>query len=140
MAFIAFILGSLTALAGAVGLLTPGALAAMASALHGPFGLTLAAIIRLALGASLFLAAPTSRAPLVFRALGALVRGRPADAAHRSVARLRRDPRLVAWHSIGGDRLRTWSACAVAIGGARRLRHHSTRLAPSRLRAPRGCS
>lgn len=70
MAFVAFVLGLVTALAGIVGVVAPRLIIAMAVALHGPLGLAFASGIRLLFGTALFLAAPASRAPLAFRVLG----------------------------------------------------------------------
>jgi hypothetical protein len=116
MAFVAFILGSLTALAGAVGFVAPGVLAAVVSALHGPLGLTLATVLRLTLGAALFLAAPASRAPLVFRALGAVTFGIGLLTPLIGVARF--DTILDWWATLDPPVARMWSACALAIGSA----------------------
>ncbi len=115
MAFVAFILGSLTALAGAIGVVAPGVLAALASAFHGPLGLTLATAIRLVLGAALFTAAPASRAPLAFRALGAAILVVGLLTPLMGVARF--DNLLDWWATLDPLVARTWSACAATVGG-----------------------
>ena len=114
MAFIAFMLGLLTALAGAVGVVAPGILAALAGTLHGPLGLALAAGIRLVLGAALFVAAPASRAPLAFRVLGAATFAVGLLTPLIGVARF--DSLLDWWAALDPSMARTWSACALAIG------------------------
>ncbi len=114
MAFVAFILGSLTALAGAVGLVAPGTLAGWVGALHGPLGLALAALLRLVLGAAMFVAAPTSRAPLVFRALGAVTFAVGLLMPLVGVARF--DALLDWWTTLDPLIARTWSGCALTIG------------------------
>jgi hypothetical protein len=114
MAFIAFTLGMLTALAGAVGLVAPGMLASLAAALHGPLGLLLATVVRLLLGASLFLAAPGSRAPLAFRMLGVATFAVGCLTPLIGVARF--DSLLDWWAALPPMVSRTWSACALALG------------------------
>lgn len=114
MAFVAFILGSLTALIGVIGVIAPSVLAAMASALHGPLGLALATTIRLLLGAALFVAAPASRAPLAFRALGAATFAVGLLTPLIGVTRF--DALLDWWATLDPILARTWSACAAAIG------------------------
>ena len=116
MAFVAFILGALTAIAGFVGVITPGVLGAIALALRGPIGLALATTIRLALGAALFVAAPASRAPLAFRALGAAIFTVGLLTPLIGVERF--DAVLEWWAALGPWTSRAWSACAAAIGTA----------------------
>ncbi len=116
MAFVAFVLGLLIASLGSIGLLAPRALATMALALHGPLGLVLASGLRLVLGAALFVAAPTSRAPVVFRTLGALTFGVGVLTPLIGVTRF--DSLLDWWATLGPVVTRVWCACAVAIGGA----------------------
>src|SRR5690349_21367419 len=109
MAFIAFTLGMLTALGGAVGIVAPNMLGAMTSAFHGPLGLGLATVLRLLLGASLFLAAPASRAPLAFRALGAVTFAVGCLTPLIGVARF--DSLIDWWVALDPAVARTWSAC-----------------------------
>ena len=61
MAFLAFLLGSLTALVGFAGIVAPGTLGAAALALRGPLGLVLGTVFRRVRGATLFRAAGASR-------------------------------------------------------------------------------
>jgi hypothetical protein len=114
MAFVAFILGSVTALAGAVGLVAPHALGAVVTALHGLLGLALAAAIRLVLGAAMFVAAPASRAPLAFRALGVVTFAVGLLTPLIGVTRF--DALLDWWTTLDPLLARTWSACALTIG------------------------
>ena len=58
---------------GAIGILSPDTLLAIARELVSPVGLFLAAAIRVGFGGVLMLAAPASRAPRAIRAVGALV-------------------------------------------------------------------
>jgi hypothetical protein len=114
MAFIAFTLGLLIALMGAVGVVAPSILGAMVTALHGPLGLALAASIRLVLGAALFVAAPSSRAPVAFRVLGAVTFAAGVLTPLIGVERF--DSLLDWWAALDPLLARTWSACALAIG------------------------
>lgn len=116
MAFVAFILGVLTAFAGFVGVIAPNVLDAAALALRGPLGLALATGIRLTLGAALFVAAPRSRAPLAFRALGAATFAVGLLTPLIGVERF--DGLLEWWAAHEPWTARTWSACAAAIGAA----------------------
>jgi hypothetical protein len=116
MAFVAFILGTLTAIAGLVGVAAPGALGALALAFRGPLGLGHAAAIRLLLGAALFVAAPASRAPLAFRALGAATFVVGVLTPFIGIERF--DALLEWWAALSPWTARTWSGCAAALGGA----------------------
>lgn len=115
MAFIAFTLGTLTALVGTIGLFAPNVLVTMTSAFHGVLGLTLAAVLRLLLGAALFVAAPDSRAPLVFRALGAVMFAVGLLTPLIGVERF--DDLIDWWAALDPLLARTWSACAATMGG-----------------------
>jgi hypothetical protein len=116
VAFVAFILGLSIAVAGTVGVVAPSVLAVVASALHGPLGLAFATILRLVLGTALFVAAPTSRAPLVFRALGAAIVAVGVLTPLMGVERF--DVLLDWWATLNGFESRAWSACSAAIGTA----------------------
>ena len=114
MAFIAFTLGALTAIIGTIGIVLPDWLAALATALHGPLGLAIAAALRLLLGAALFVAAPQSRAPLVFRALGAATFA--VGLLTPLIGAARFDALLDWWAALDPWVARTWSACAATVG------------------------
>jgi len=116
VAFVAFLLGLLMAGLGGIGLLAPSALAAMALALRGPLGLALASALRLVLGAAMFVAAPTSRAPALFRVLGALTFAVGLLMPLIGVTRF--DGLLDWWTGLGPVVTRVWCASAVAIGSA----------------------
>ena len=116
MAFVAFVLGVLTALIGAVGVIAPSVLGAATAALHGGLGLALTAGLRILLGAALFGAAPASRAPLVFRALGAVTFAIGLLTPLIGVERF--DHLLDWWAALDPLTARLWSACAAAIGTA----------------------
>src|ERR1043166_6185960 len=114
MAFIAFVFGWLIALVGAVGVVAPGVVGALAAAFHGPLGLVIAAAVRIVLGVALLSAARESRAPLAFRALGAVTLAAGLLMPLIGVARF--DAILDWWATLDPWISRTWSACAAAIG------------------------
>jgi hypothetical protein len=116
MAFVAFVLGALTAGIGAVGVLAPSVVASATSLFHGALGLALAAALRLLLGVALVVAAPASRAPLVFRALGAVTLAVGLLTPLIGVERF--DALLDWWAGLDPLTARVWSACAAAIGSA----------------------
>jgi len=116
MAFVAFTLGALVAIIGTVGFVAPRWLAALVAAFHGPFGLALAAGLRLVLGAALFVGAPRSRAPLVFRALGIVTFVAGLATPMMGVARF--DALLDWWTALDPWIARAWSACAAVVGVA----------------------
>src|SRR5262245_31283213 len=107
MAFVAFVLGSLAALAGVIGLVAPGMLVAIVSMLHGSFGLALATVTRLLLGAALVVSAASSRAPSLFRALGIAIFVLGLLTPLIGVARF--DAILDAWATLPRWRVRLWS-------------------------------
>ena len=115
MAFVAFTLGCLTALVGVVGVFAPSVLATLTGMFHGPLGLALAALLRLVLGAALFVAAPQSRAPFVFRLLGAVTFAVGLLTPLIGVERF--DALLDWWAALDPWVARTGSACAATIGG-----------------------
>ncbi|MCC6763503.1 MAG: hypothetical protein IT293_02475 [Deltaproteobacteria bacterium] len=115
MAFIAFTLGTLTLVIGTIGVVVPSWIAALAIVLHGPFGLGLAAAVRLALGAALFMAAPQSRAPVAFRALGAVTFAAGILTPFMGVERF--DALLDWWAALDPWLARTWSGCGAVVGG-----------------------
>ncbi|MCC6849856.1 MAG: hypothetical protein IT294_15235 [Deltaproteobacteria bacterium] len=115
MAFIAFTLGTLTLVIGTIGAVVPSWLAALATAFHGPFGLLVAALVRLVLGAALFAAAPQSRAPLAFRTLGAATFAVGLLTPLMGVERF--DALLDWWVALDPWLARTWSTCAAVVGG-----------------------
>lgn len=114
MAFIAFTLGALTAIIGTIGIVLPAWLAALTTAFHGPFGLALATVLRVLLGAALFVAAPQSRAPLAFRVLGLVTFAIGLLTPLIGVARF--DALLDWWAALDPWVARTWSGCAAAVG------------------------
>lgn len=114
MAFVAFMLSLLIAGIGAVGVLAPSVLLALVTHMHGPFGLYFAAALRVVFGTALFLAAPRSRAPRVFRVLGALTIVAGLALPFLGVERF--DALLAWWTAQGGATTRVWAAAALAFG------------------------
>jgi hypothetical protein len=115
MAFFAFTLGTLMLVIGTIGMVLPFWVVALATILRGPFGLAFAAGLRLLLGAALFVAAPQSRAPVAFRVLGVLTFAAGALMPFMGVAGF--DALLRWWTTLDPWLVRTWSACAAAVGG-----------------------
>ena len=114
MALVAFILSLTIALVGGVGVIAPTVVAALMAALHGPLGLVLVASLRLVLGTTLFIAAPASRAPLVFRALGVVTF---ATGMFTPLIGVERFDNLLAWWTTQDSPLvRTWAFCTASFG------------------------
>ena len=114
MAFVAFMLSLLIAGIGAVGVLAPSVLIALLTHMRGPFGLYFAAALRIVLGTALFLAAPRSRAPRVFRVLGALTIVAGLALPFLGVERF--DALLAWWTAQGDTTTRVWAAGALMFG------------------------
>jgi hypothetical protein len=70
---LAMALSLLVAALGAIGVVAPAELRGIARHFQTPTGLYAAAAIRVVLGGTLVLAAPTSRAPRVIRAVGVVI-------------------------------------------------------------------
>ena len=70
---VAFTLSIAVAILGAVGIVAPQFLLAIAEILFTPTGLYIAAALRIALGTALFIAAPASRFPRTLRIVGVLI-------------------------------------------------------------------
>lgn len=114
VALVAFMLGLMIALVGGVGVVAPTVVAALMAALHGLLGLVVVASLRLVLGAALFVAAPASRAPLVFRALGAVTF---ATGMFTSLIGVEHFNSLLAWWTMQDSQLvRTWALCTASFG------------------------
>jgi hypothetical protein len=114
MSFVAFTLGLAIAALGAVGVLAPSALLAIVTQMQGTAGLWIAVVLRLVLGAALYLAAPRSRAPRVFRVLGALT---IAAGLMLPVLGVTRFVALLGWWTAQGAGVtRLWAGAAVAFG------------------------
>ena len=110
----AMLIGMLIVAQGAVGLVAPDLFVALVRALHETPVIYLAAVVRFAFGAVLFLAAPRSRAPMTLRALGALVAlgGLLTPFIGVPFARV-----VLGWWSEGGASIvRIWAAAALGLG------------------------
>jgi hypothetical protein len=114
MAFVAFLLSLLIAGIGAVGVLAPNVLLAAVTQMRSPFGLYFAAALRVVLGVALFFAAPRSRAPRVFRVLGALTV--VAGLLLPFVGFERFDAMLGWWTAQGAALTRIWAVVAFMVG------------------------
>jgi hypothetical protein len=114
MTFIALILSLSVACLGAVGVASPPRLLAIVQKFQSPAGLYVAMAIRLALGISLFLAAPASRAPDVLRVFGVVIMVAGLITPLFGLERFRR--LLDWWAAHGSGFVRLWAAIALAFG------------------------
>jgi hypothetical protein len=110
----ALIIGVVIVIQGLAGLAALDAFANLVRQIQEPPVLYLAAVVRVAFGVVLFLAAPRSRAPLALRTLGVLITigGLLTPFFGVELARV-----ILGWWSEGGPSVvRIWAAAAVAIG------------------------
>jgi hypothetical protein len=110
----ALIIGVVVVIQGLAGLAAPDAFANLVRRIQEPPALYLAAVVRVAFGVVLFLAAPRSRAPLALRTLGVLITigGLLTPFFGVELARV-----VLGWWSEGGPLVvRIWAAAALAIG------------------------
>lgn len=114
MAVVAFALSLLIAALGALGIASPDRLLGVVRRFQSPAGLYAAAAIRLVLGASLFVAAPASKAPEALRILGVVIVVAGLITPLIGIERFRR--LLEAWSSMGSGFLRGWAAMALVMG------------------------
>ena len=107
--------GALVCVLSAWGIFSPARLIAMVGgAMARPWGIYVAVIVRLLLGAALILAAPASRFPTAFEVLGWI-----AIAAAVALLLIGRAPMrgLVAWFSrLPGAAVRAWLVIGFAFG------------------------
>jgi hypothetical protein len=110
----AMIIGVVIVIQGLAGLAAPDAFANLVRQIQEPPVLYLAAVVRVAFGVVLFLAALGSRAPLALRSLGVLmtIGGLLTPFFGVELARV-----VLGWWSEGGPLVvRIWAAAALAIG------------------------
>lgn len=114
MAYIAFTLGLLVTALGALGIFSPLQLVDVVRHFQTLAGLYVAAALRLVLGAALFFAAPTSRAPKVVRIVGGIVF---VAGLITPLFGLERFQRLLDWWVAQGPAvIRLWGGFASAFG------------------------
>ena len=114
MAFVVVAVSLFIVALGSVGVVAPQQLINEVKSWQTPAGLYMAAAIRLALGAGLFFAAPSSKAPDTLRVLGviALIAG-----VVTPMLGLERFSKLLDWWSARGlGVVRAWGGVAVVIG------------------------
>lgn len=114
MTLLAFTIGLLIALLGAVGMFSPARLIELVRRFQSPTGIWVAAGIRLVLGVALYVAAPASRAPEAIRALGVFVFVAGLITPLFGVERFRRI--LDWWAGLGPLVHRVWGLAAFAFG------------------------
>lgn len=99
---------------GLVGVIKPALLLRLVGRFQTQAGLYAAMAIRLAMGLALFLAAPESHVPHVFRALGAFVFASGVITPFIGIERVKR---IVAWWTARGTVFqRAWGCLALAFG------------------------
>ena len=113
MTLVALVLSLLVAALGALGVASPSRLLGVVRYLQTPAGLYLTATLRVVLGAALFLAAATSRAPELIRIVGTVIVVTGLVGPFFGLERFRR---LLRWSGRGSVFVRAWAAFAVAFG------------------------
>ena len=114
MSLVVVIFGLLMAALGLLGLMAPQRLIGFVRSWQTTTGLYAAAALRLALGAALFLAAPTSRAPDVLQVLGVFVFVVGLATPFFGLERFRK---LLEWWSARSPGfVRTWAGVVLGFG------------------------
>ena len=114
MALVALTFSILVAVVGAVGIVVPALLLAIAGLFVTPVGLYAAAAFRLVLGTAVVVAAPTSRTPTTLRVLGVVIIVGGLVTPLIGVERARA---FVAWWATQGSALlRVWAGVALVFG------------------------
>ena len=114
MAIAALLIGLLIAAQGVLGLAAPELFASVVMAFQTPPVIYLAAVIRIAFGVVLVLAASTSRLPIALRCLGILI---AVGGLMTPLLGVQFSKVVFAWWSQGGPAvIRAWAALALAIG------------------------
>ena len=114
MALVAFAFSLLIAALGAVAIVLPSVLLAIAQSFVTSLGLYAAAALRLVLGTALFLAAPTSRAPKTLRVLGVII---IAAGLVTPLFGVERASAIVEWWAAQGTTcIRMWGGVAFMFG------------------------
>lgn len=108
--FVAFFI----ALLGLTGVIAPGCLITIGQYFATPFGLWLAAILRIGIGLVLTRVAPVSRAPKTLRILGILAIA--AGVATLFLGAQRAQAILAWWSNLGPAYIRLWAGLALALG------------------------
>lgn len=116
MAWMAMVLCLLVAALGAIGVVSPRTLLGIARQLQTPSGLYVAAVLRIMLGGTLVLAAPTSRAPRAMRAIGVIIVVAGLLTPVFGLERFRGV--LEAWSAQGPILMRVWASVALVFGCA----------------------
>jgi hypothetical protein len=113
-ALVAVILCALVAALGAVGVVSPARLVALARRFDSSRGIYVATALRLVLGATLIVAAPTSRAPGAVRILGVVIFLAGVITPWFGLERFRR---ILTWWSTRSALLqRAWAGLALVLG------------------------
>ena len=109
----ATIIGLLIIAQGIVGLVVPEFFLRLIQSIQTPPIIYFAAIVRIAFGAVLVLAAPLSRAPIALRILGALI---VLGGAMTPFFGVRLADIILGWWSQGPGIIRAWATAALVLG------------------------
>jgi hypothetical protein len=115
MRFVAVLIGALVMVVGLIGAAAPSALLRAADYATTPTGLYAAAALRIGIGIVLVLVAPTTRAPKLIRALGAVAVAAGVLTAFVGIDRARA---MLAWETAQGTTLIRLSALLPLVFGA----------------------
>lgn len=114
MQLVAALIGLLILAQGVLGLSSPSTFVHVVSTFQVPPVLYFAAVVRVAVGVVLFVAAPASRFPLAFRALGMLIAAGGALTPFVGVAFA--EVVLRWWSEGGAPVVRAWATFSLALG------------------------
>jgi hypothetical protein len=115
MRFVAVLIGVFVMVVGLIGVAAPSALLRAADYATSPIGLYAAAALRVGFGIVLFMVAPTTRAPKLIRALGAVAVAAGVFTAFVGIDRARA---MLAWETAQGTTLiRLGALLPLVVGG-----------------------
>jgi hypothetical protein len=114
MQFPAAFIGAIVLAQGLLGLTAPAAFVSYVSVFQGPPVLYIAAVVRVAVGVVLFLAAPKSRSPMLLRVLGSLI---AAGGALTPFVGVQFAEAVMRWWAEGGVQVvRGWAGISLGLG------------------------
>jgi hypothetical protein len=109
----ALVIGLLIIVQGVVGLVAPEFFLRLIQSIQTPPIIYFAAVVRIAFGIVLVLAAPLSRAPIALRILGALI---VLGGAMTPFFGVRLADIILGWWSQGPGIIRAWATAALVLG------------------------
>ena len=115
MRFLTVLIGVFVMVVGLIGVVAPSALLRIADYVTTPVGLYAAAALRVGIGIVLFMVAPTTRAPKLIRALGAIA---VAAGVFTLLVGIDRARSILAWETAQGTTLiRLGALLPLVFGG-----------------------